>query len=133
MKSGIELIAEERKRQIEQEGYTAEHDDRHENGELAMAAACYATPARIYTMCGDDDKTVLEDPFPFTWRYDKRRDYGHSHEEDDGDEFILNIPDPRDYTDAEQLDLLIKAGALIVAEIDRLQRAAALNRGTSDL
>jgi hypothetical protein len=44
MKTGIELIAEERQRQIEKEGWTAEHDAEHKEGELAIAAACYAYP-----------------------------------------------------------------------------------------
>jgi hypothetical protein len=48
MKTGIELIAEERKRQIEVEGWTAEHDDEHTDGELALAAVCYATPIKLY-------------------------------------------------------------------------------------
>jgi len=38
---GVERIAAERKRQIEEEGYTAEHDEQHEHGQLARAAACY--------------------------------------------------------------------------------------------
>lgn len=42
METGIELIAAERKRQIEAEGYTAEHDDAHAPGNLPMAAAAYA-------------------------------------------------------------------------------------------
>jgi len=31
MKTGAELIAEERQRQVEKEGYSAEHDDCHIN------------------------------------------------------------------------------------------------------
>ncbi len=46
MKTGIELIAEERERQISQEGWTAEHDDHHDNHEIALAAAAYAVPLR---------------------------------------------------------------------------------------
>lgn len=38
--SVIEEIAAERKRQIEIEGWTREHDEQHANGELANAAAC---------------------------------------------------------------------------------------------
>lgn len=38
----IEEIAAERKRQIEAEGWNAAHDDEHRRGELARAAACYA-------------------------------------------------------------------------------------------
>ncbi len=45
MKTGIELITEERARQISVEGWTPEHDDTHTRGELAAAADAY----RIYT------------------------------------------------------------------------------------
>jgi hypothetical protein len=41
MKSGIELIAEERLRQISQERYTPEHDDSHADDELVFAAIAY--------------------------------------------------------------------------------------------
>jgi len=40
--TGLEIIAEERKRQIEVKGYTVELDDRHEIGDLANASSCYA-------------------------------------------------------------------------------------------
>ena len=39
--TGIQLILEERNRQIAQEGYSFEHDDEHTRGELAAAASCY--------------------------------------------------------------------------------------------
>ncbi len=35
-------LAIERLRQVEQEGWTPEHDDKHYSGEMAAAAACYA-------------------------------------------------------------------------------------------
>jgi hypothetical protein len=38
--TGIEHIATERKRQIEEEGFTAERDDQWTDGELALAVAC---------------------------------------------------------------------------------------------
>lgn len=41
----MELIAEERARQISVEGWTPEHDDKHDRGQLAAAADSY----RIYT------------------------------------------------------------------------------------
>jgi hypothetical protein len=41
---GSGLIAAERFRQIGQEHYTREHDDRHDNDELALAAVSYAAP-----------------------------------------------------------------------------------------
>lgn len=43
--NGIERIAAERRRQIGKEGWTADHDDEHVGGELAVAAACYAARA----------------------------------------------------------------------------------------
>jgi hypothetical protein len=43
--SGVELIAAERQRQIATEGWTPEHDDTHEEGELIAAAICYAAEA----------------------------------------------------------------------------------------
>lgn len=42
---GVARIAIERARQMESEHWTAEHDDEHIRGELAMAAACYANPS----------------------------------------------------------------------------------------
>lgn len=35
-------VQAERRRQVEAEGWTPEHDDEHDNGEMARAAACYA-------------------------------------------------------------------------------------------
>ncbi|MEW5891247.1 MAG: hypothetical protein AB1768_19940 [Pseudomonadota bacterium] len=44
--TGLELIAAERRRQIEQEGWTAEHDEQHEVDHLAAAAAAYVLAQR---------------------------------------------------------------------------------------
>jgi hypothetical protein len=38
---GVSLIAAERRRQVDREGWTPEHDDEHENGELLAAAVKY--------------------------------------------------------------------------------------------
>ena len=46
MKTGVELIAEERERQINGEGYTAEHDAQHTDGSMATAGAAYALHLR---------------------------------------------------------------------------------------
>jgi hypothetical protein len=40
---GASLIAAERQRQIEQEGYSPEHDEHHGQGQLGMAAKAYLT------------------------------------------------------------------------------------------
>lgn len=42
MKTGLELITNERQRQIDEEGWTPEHDDQHKAEELKHAACCYA-------------------------------------------------------------------------------------------
>jgi len=120
--TGAELIAKERQRQIDEEGYDTAHDDReydHGNGQLALAAACYATPLRLYVKKEVPSQVSFDDPWPSAWsmRHDKRREYGGllCHSE-------ASVPDPKCYTDEERLDLLVKAGALIAAEIDRLNR-----------
>ena len=120
MMSGAELIAAERQRQIEVEGWTPEHDDEHDEGELALAAVCYASPVRLYKIEEFAIGLEVADPWPSSWDdgWDKRFEYGERRENSG------NVPPtPTTYTAEERLDLLIKAGALIAAEIDRLQRA----------
>lgn len=99
--NGIESIAAERRRQTEAEGWTPEHDDAHTDETLALVAALYATPFRLFSQESSKDFFLFEDPWPSEWddRWDKR----------------------------DQLDRrskLVIAGALIAAEIDRLDRAA---------
>jgi hypothetical protein len=119
--TGIELIATERMRQVKQEGWTPEHDDEHDDGSLALAAVCYATPVRLYEQHEYAAGPAFRDPWPDSWDdgWDKRYRYGERRTNPGN-----MPPDPDTYTDKERLDLLVKAGALIAAEIDRLQRAA---------
>ena len=93
--TGIEIIAEERKRQIEKEGWTPEHDDQHKEWELSCAAQHYidAAAAKFFGML--DWKRL---PFGWPWSVD----------------WWKPSEDP--------IRNLAKAGALIAAEIDRLQR-----------
>jgi hypothetical protein len=95
---GADLIAAERQRQISAEGWTPEHDDAHTWPSLAVAAACYATPASLRD-CHVRDGIPQE---PRTWPWAGR--------------FWKPTPDDR-------VRELVKAGALIAAEIDRLVRA----------
>lgn len=44
MKTGIEIISDERQRQIEVEGLTPEKEDLYTAGHLALAGATYAIP-----------------------------------------------------------------------------------------
>jgi hypothetical protein len=41
-------VLAERQRQVSVEGWTPEHDDEHSEGELALAAACYAMASAGY-------------------------------------------------------------------------------------
>jgi hypothetical protein len=91
-KTGCELIAEERKRQIEKEGWTEQHDKEHSKGELAIAGACYAF-AGIY---GPDTQNGILTPDFWPW----------------DEEWWKPCPGNR-------IKELTKAGALIAAEIDR--------------
>lgn len=120
---GIKRIAAERQRQIEKEDYTPEHDDGHEGGQLVLAAIAYAAPVLIYRKRDYANSFQLSDPFPWSQggrgvpNFDKRLEYGTC-KRNPGNV----LPDPNSYTDDERLDLLVKAGALIAAEIDRLLR-----------
>jgi hypothetical protein len=96
MKTGIELIADERQRQIIGEGLDEKHDDEHQKGELANAAACYALSPN-----GGDAGNFCKKWWPFEWSWFKPS----------------NGPYPK-----ERIKELAKAGALIAAEIDRLNR-----------
>lgn len=119
MKTGIELITEERARQISDENWTADHDDDHEGGELARAAATYALPMKHRRMgnrkemrdaargCADPEMpypVMVIVPKLWPWEAEWWR------------------PTPN------RVRELVKAGALIAAEIDRLQRAGEVNR-----
>lgn len=111
-KNPLELIALERKRQIEAEGFTPAHDDAHEFGELALVAALYASPVRLFEQAKDLSGDIyLRDPWPSDWftKWDKRRYAG-------------DIVEPATYTRQERFNLLVKSGALIVAEMERIQR-----------
>ncbi|MCR5352384.1 MAG: hypothetical protein K6E35_07850 [Bacteroidales bacterium] len=51
---GIELVAAERQRQIDQEGYSIEHDLQHPIDTLLYAALCYLDPKKAYIKKRDD-------------------------------------------------------------------------------
>lgn len=111
MKTGLELITEERQRQINEEGWDESHDDAHIDRSLAKAAACYANPLK-YVITGNR-VTAIQDPLPSVVA-------------------PLGWPDSWSHTwwkpgpTTQEADSykrrLIKAGALIAAELDRLNR-----------
>lgn len=85
----IAEIRAERNRQINDKGWTAEHDDGHSRGELSAAAACYALGSKL-----------SPEEFEMLWPW-------HG----------------QDWNPGIDRCNLIKAAALIVAEIERLDRA----------
>lgn len=88
-KAEADVLAE-RQRQIKVEGWTVEHDDEHEGGHLAAAAAAYAA------MAGGFGYLKSRELFPWGDNYWKPKGARSN---------------------------LVKAGALILAEIERLDRA----------
>jgi hypothetical protein len=95
--NGIELIAAERQRQIDVEGWSPDHDADWEDGQLGQAAEAYRLAAT--GMLKGSTAKAWKTPPPI-WPWD-RRWWKPS------DDPVCN---------------LVKAGALIAAEIDRLQR-----------
>ena len=97
--TAIEMIAEKVRTNVEHKGYTAEHDDAHNKGELCAAATCYLDRGWLQIQ----QKQPREEPSkpPFIWPFE-------SASWKPSDDPIRN---------------LVHACALIVAEIGRLQRA----------
>lgn len=108
-------VLAERKRQVEAEGWTPEHDDsEHRNGQLAIAAACYAISAGTH----DGNRQLLK---ACRWTLYE------------GNQIVTAVYWLWSLTikwssgwwkpSSRRRDL-VKAGALILAEIERLDRAA---------
>lgn len=116
---GVAKIAAERLRQLTEEGWTAEHDDEHSSGEMALVAALYATPIKLFKQAGGPEHIVFTDAWPISWaeKWDKRFQYGSNRSKR-----TARRAHPHTFSLDERIDLLTKAGALIAAEIDRLLR-----------
>ena len=73
-RTGAERIAAKRQRQVEQEGWTPSHDDEHHDGELALAAACYASPVELFLQiqAHDGSRERYADPWPWDSDWSKR-------------------------------------------------------------
>lgn len=102
--SGIGRIAKERQRHFDVEGWTPEHDNQYDQGELAMAAACYSAFAQMLCKveCEGLREQLVDEAEPAEWwPWDES--------------WWKPSPDP--------IRNLEKAGALIAAQIDRLERA----------
>ncbi|AQG98304.1 hypothetical protein A9R05_05315 [Burkholderia sp. KK1] len=88
-------VFNERQRQMEREGWTPEHDDEYTSQELSLAAVCYADFDHYEYTASSVGKV------PCSWPWD--------------DNWWKPTMPRRN---------LVKAGALIIAEIERLDRAA---------
>jgi len=92
-------VVAERRRQVEQEGWTQAHDDEHPNEEIAACAAFYALPDAAREWPAEETgygNTFGEAIWPEDWTRPKTGDRRRE---------------------------LVKAGALILAEIERRDRA----------
>ncbi|MCW1922694.1 hypothetical protein OKA05_09025 [Luteolibacter arcticus] len=114
--TGVELIAAERARQVAEEGYTPESDDRYDIGQLVDASICYATAGTCLVngpvMMGTDYDCTPENLLPNFQEY----------------QFGVGVSWPWVWASfkisPDPIRCLVKAGALLAAEIDRLQRRA---------
>ncbi|MFU4289880.1 hypothetical protein ACM72V_26430 [Pseudomonas aeruginosa] len=97
-------VQAERRRQVEAEGWTPEHDDEHSHGQMARAAACYALAG---SSAPNDGTAALLVSLAWPW----------------DEQWWKPTSARRD---------LVKACALALAEIERLDRAAASQGGPSD-
>ena len=98
-------VLAERQRQVSAEGWTSAHDDEHSDGSLALAAACYAQgdilPSRFAAIGGSVKPGGMA---PFLWPKSWHPSWWK--------------PSP------DRRRNLVKAAALILAEIERLDRLA---------
>jgi len=97
--SALNAIAIERQRQIEVEGWSSGHDDEHDDYQMARAAACYALNAGRHHTDEDFFDSVSSVAISHSWPWDR------------------SWWKPKD-----RRSDLVRAGALIVAEIERLDR-----------
>lgn len=104
--SGLEDVIAERRRQINEEGWSADHDDQHDKGEMALAAASYAYTSTLVNSEIEAHKNALWGSpsgvfsvIRHLWRWE-----------------------PRWFKPQNKRSDLVRAGALILAEIDRIDR-----------
>jgi len=102
----IDVLAE-RQRQIFVEGWDEAHDDQHKNGELATAGACYSL-----------GRKHVHIPRPICGRY-----FGFFAGWTTAGRNKITWPwDPKWWKPKSVRRDLVRAAALIIAEIDRLDR-----------
>lgn len=112
MKKGIELIASERQRQIDKKGYDKDHDEMETAFQLSSAAALFICNAQNQYF---EDHTHADGKGDVS-RYQIREIYTRKWKS------VWPWDDHDGREKADILTSLVKAGALIAAEIDRLQK-----------
>lgn len=103
----VKDVIAERERQKTVEGWTENHDDTHYDDSLAQAAACYAMPdgARHFVQRGNNRGAYyVPTLWPISWAGGWWKPKGRRRD-------------------------LVRAAALILAEIERLDRAGDFERG----
>lgn len=97
-------VLAERVRQIEVERWTPNHDDTHDAGELAAAGSCYAISAAVILNPYTQGDGVEEYQPPYAWPWG-------------AEWWKIDRDNPR--------RALVKAAALLIAEVERIDRATA--------
>ncbi|WP_191985490.1 hypothetical protein [Pseudomonas aeruginosa] len=105
-------VQAERRRQVEAEGWTPEHDDEHDSGELAAAGAAYALHAADHLNPYSQGDGGDEAPSCWPW-HDGIAGRGEGPEKSE----------PAWWKPSTARRDLVKACALALAEIERLDRA----------
>lgn len=100
MSKATEDVLAERQRQKTGEGWTEEHDDEHRTGEIAAAAACYALWAVAQSAENAYWQVAIEEAAKMLWPWDREWWKPKTKRHD-----------------------LVRAAALLIAEIERLDRA----------
>lgn len=101
---GVTAIAQERRRQIEGERFDPTADQQYRQGELARAAACYVRLEAMRSVAAAVPGTAVDDRVPPEWPWARCG-----------------------WKPKDRRSNLVRAGALIAAELDRMDREGAAN------
>lgn len=104
LSNAAEDVLNERSRQIGQENYSTEHDDGYQNNELVRAAGGYVDQVirRSWVFSDYGQEAYQDDDDPEFWPWDEKHWKPKSPRED-----------------------LVRAAALLIAEIERIDRKEA--------
>lgn len=115
-KAAQDVLAE-RARQVNAEGWTPDHDDEHDTGELAIAAACYAAHTGV-DVAAHHPGTKTD---PAYWRLSRAQEFVRS----------MWPWGAKWWKPKDRRRNLVRAAALLLAEIERLDRASGASAETT--